>query len=194
MASVTQLANEIRDLLEVIRDNTAATTTAVNGVKGDTAAIAGNTADLVSISGQGFFNLSLGIKELIKQQFATNQQLQYHTAQHDIMICWLKIIAKLLCDIFRQLEASHLVQKKIAECLCLLEQIIELVHGTEAVEAHKHLELKKQIEKCCPPDEPKPKPCFEPCSAPPDRPGVPNPDYRPLEPPDDSQPPTGGPN
>ena len=101
MASVTQLANEIRDLLEVIRDNTAATTTAVNGVKGDTAAIATNTGDLVSISGQGFFNLSLGINEVIKQQFATNQQLQHHTAQHDIMICWLKIIAKLV-DIARR--------------------------------------------------------------------------------------------
>jgi hypothetical protein len=191
MASLTDIALDIQNTLSAIQTNTANTESAVLQVKADTGALNMQMGTLISVNQNGFFNLSQGIGEVIKQQFATNQQLKHQSAQNEVIICWLRTIANLLCDIKRQLEASHEVQKKIAECLCLLEEIMELVHGTEAVQVHAHQDLEDRIKKCCPPPRPEPKPCFDPCAEPPRPPDIPNPDFTPLPRPQD-QPGTPG--
>ncbi len=185
MASLADLANSILNTLNAIQGNTANTDTDVLQVKGDTGALNLKMNNLITATQAGFFNLSQGMANMIGQQFATNQQLKFQSAQNEIIICWLKIIANLLCDIKRQLEDSAAVQEKVAEALVLLEEIMELVHGPEAVAVHAHHKLEDYILKCCPPKRPEPKPCFEPCKEPSRPPDVPNPDYKPLPKPSD---------
>lgn len=191
MASLTDIALNIQNTLNAIQSNTANTESAVLQVKADTGAMNLKLDALKAVNQAGFFNLSLGLAQVINQQFVTNQQLKHQIAQNDIIICWLEIIANLLCDIRRRLDASYAVQVKIEECLELLKDITELVHGSEAIQAHSHKELETRIEECCPPPRPEPKPCFEVCPEPPRGPEVPRPDYRPLPRPED-QPNTPG--
>ena len=69
----------------------------------------------------------------------------------------------------------------IACSLNELKQILELVHGTAAVEVMRMRKLQREIEACCPPPQPEPSPCFTPCSEPKFRPYDPQvPDYKPL--------------
>ena len=184
MATLTDIALDVQDSLHTIITNTANTESAVLQVKGDTGALILRTNAHIAVSQTGFANLSQGLAQILLQQFATNQQLKYQIAQNDAIICWLRIIANLLCDIKRQLEASHEVYLKIEKALDLLEEIMELVHGSEAIQVHNNKELESRMDKCCPPPRPDPKPCFEGCPAPTKPPEIPNPDFKPLPRPD----------
>ncbi len=185
MATLTDIAVDIQNKLAAIQVNTGNTEANVLLVKADTAAMVIKLGQLITVNQNGFFNLSQGLAEIIKQEFAANQQLRFNNQQNEIIICWLKTIANVLCDILHRLDASYETEQKIATCLCILKEIQELVHGNEAMEALKHRELKQQIEQCCPPPKPEPKPCFTPCRELPEPPRVPDPGYKPLDPPRD---------
>jgi len=184
MASLSDIANSILNDLNAIQTNTGNTDNDVLQVKADTGALNLKLAHLISVNESGFFNLSQGLYAIVGQQFITNQQLQFEILQNETIICWLQTIANLLCDIKRILEASKEDADQILELLSRLEQILELVHGAEAIEVHAREELEERIEKCCPPEHPEPPPCFEPCEGPKRPPEVQKPDYRPLPEPD----------
>ena len=184
MPTLTQIANEVNNKLSQIVTNTQSTASTAGLIKGDTADIKNSLTTLNTNVQTGFANLGSGIAVVIDQQKVTNNLLDHNRQQNDTIICWLINIADLLCRILHRLNAQLLLQISMDDSLRQIKETLELVHGTETVEVLKRRELKKQIEECCPPEQPQPEPCYEKCRTPDFRPIDQRvPDYKPLDPP-----------
>ena len=184
MPTLTEIANQVNNKLSQIDTNTQSTASTAGLIKGDTADIKNSLTTLNTNVQTGFANLGSGIAVVIDQQKVTNNLLDFNRQQNDTIICWLVNIADLLCRILHRLNTQVVLQTSMDDSLRQIKETLELVHGTETIEVFKRRELKRQIEKCCPPEEPKPEPCYEPCRIPDFRPFDPrNPDFKPLDPP-----------
>lgn len=184
MPTLTDIANEVNNKLSQINTNTQSTASTAGLIKGDTADIKNSLTTLNTNMQTGFANLGSGIAVVIDQEKVTNNLLDYNRQQNDTIICWLVNIADLLCRILHRLNTQVILQTSMDDSLRQIKETLELVHGTETVEVFKQRELRKQIEKCCPPEPPRPEPCYEPCKLPDFRPFDPKDrDYKPLDPP-----------
>ena len=93
---LTTLGQNILNELQAINNNTANTNNSVTLFRADAVLLLGQIRDT---NQTGFYNLSQGLATAIQQINATNQHLEHHTRQNEVIICWLGIIADLLCDI-----------------------------------------------------------------------------------------------
>jgi len=152
MPSIGDIANDIESRLDDIKSYTLATRD--------------NTNTLVTATESGFTNLAQGLAVLVQLQAQTNDLLASNDQQNQTIICWLSNIAHVLCDIKHNTDAEVKLQKRMSATLTHIDDILELVHGREAIEIAERHELEKRIEKCCPEEEPAVKPCFEDCTAP----------------------------
>jgi len=159
MPSLESIANDVKAILIDVRSHTSDT-------KVNTAATAANVAQLNTTCQTGFANLAAGMAIQISLLNQANQMLFVNEKQNETIICWLKNIANVLCDIKYNTKSEVELQKIIARILDHLDKIFELVHSREAMEVLKHDELQGKIEVCCPPEKPKREPCFKECDAP----------------------------
>jgi len=159
MPSLADVANDIKALLDDIKSNTLAT-------KNNTAQTAANVMILNSTSQAGFSNLANGIAVEIALQHQTNDLLNINNEQNEVIICWLKNVANVLCNIKNNTDKSVALETEIKTTIVHLDKISELLNSEQAMEVLKHNELQKQIEKCCPPLVIEPKPCFDDCKLP----------------------------
>lgn len=181
MPSLTDLANDINNTLTQIQTNTQNSAATDAAIKADTGDIRNSLHSLVTVDQAGFASLSNGIAAIIDQQKATNALLDYERKQNDTIICWLTNIANVLCESLHVQQQQLQVETEMKGSLCEVKDILQLVHGTAAVEVLRERELQRKIEACCPPKKPEPKPCFQPCTEPSFRPYEPKvPDYKPL--------------
>jgi hypothetical protein len=158
MASLADVANDIKGLLGDVKNNTSQTNTEIN--------------TLIGIDGAGFTNLSAGLAVLIDRVQETNHLLDENRQQNDTIICWLTNIADVACEQLRVQRAQTELQKSMDAQLRRLESIAHLVHAREYVEVLADEATNARIDQCCPPPTPEPRPCFEACSSP---------EYRPFQ-------------
>lgn len=181
MPSLSDIANDVKNTLNQIKTNTQDTADTVALVKGDTADLNTKVADLITVNAQGFANLGAGLSAILQQQQLTNFLLDHQRLQNDTIICWLDNIADVLC---RQLHRQNRMVALLGELRGTageVRDVLERVHGDEAMAALRQREALAKIEECCPPDEEEPEPCFEPCKRPEFRPpNIKDPKYKPL--------------
>ncbi len=175
MASLADVANEVRGLLEEVRDNTGSTASRVEQTNTKLDDLNSKIDTLVGVNQAGFANLSSGIAVMIDRQDATNHLLDANRRQNDTMICWLTTIAELLCRHLHRLDTQVELQRLLAEKLTLLTAVAELVNPREFIEVGHRDDLAARIERCCPPEPEQPEPCYD---------GCPKPDYQPHHPTD----------
>ncbi len=175
MPSLADVANDIKALLNDIKSSSLATKNNTATIATNTAQTAANVMILNATSQAGFSNIANGIAVEIALQHQTNDLLNVNNKQNDVIICWLKNIANVLCNIKHNTDRSVELETEINITLEHIDNIIELVNSEQAMEVLKHDELQKQIEKCCPPPRIDPKPCFDGCEAPK------YPDYNPID-------------
>lgn len=166
MPSLADVANDIKALLTDIKSSADATKNNTAAIVTNTAQTANNVMVLNATSQAGFSNIANGIAVEIMLQHQTNDLLHVNNQQNEVIICWLKNIAKVLCDIKHNTDASVKLVKEINLTLIHIDKITELVHAAQAMEVLKHKELQDKIEVCCPPKHPEPGPCFEACESP----------------------------
>lgn len=190
MPTLTEIANQVNNTLTQINTNTQDTASTAGMIKGDTADIKNSLNTLNTNLMAGFVNLSSGIAVVIDQQKATNNLLDINRQQNDTIICWLANIADVLCRMLHRMNRQVELQTAMEDSLRQVRETLELVYGSETVEVLKRRELKARLDECCPPQEPRPEPCYELCRLPDYKPYDPKvPDYKPLQP--DTQPRTG---
>ena len=181
MPSLTDLANDINNTLTQIKTNTQNSAATEATIEGDTSDIRNTLHTLVTVDQTDLASISNGIAAMIDQQKATNTLLDYERRQNDTIICWLTNIANVLCQSLHVQQQQLNVESRMAGSLSEIKEILELVHGSAAVEVMRMRKLQHEIEVCCPPQKPDPAPCFQPCSEPKFKPYDPQvPDYRPL--------------
>ena len=156
MASIGEIANEAKALLEDIKSNTLGTRNEVHQLDQDAKA--------------GFTNLAAGVQVLIQLGAQANELSAENVEQNKTIICWLDKIAHVLCDIKHDLDASLEEQRAMRARLTHIDAVLELVHAREAVEVAHHDTLQGEIDACCGRKPEPPKPCFEDCKSPDIRP------------------------
>ena len=181
MASLADVANELKGLLEEVRDNTGTTASRLQQTNDRLDTLNAGVATLTAVADTGFANLSQGMAVMIDRQDVANHLLDANREQNDSIICWLATIAEVLCRQLHRLNAQVELQRLLAEKLSLLTAVDELVHSREHVEVGHRDELAARIERCCPAEPEPPERCFEGCRTPDFRPREPkDTDWRPL--------------
>jgi hypothetical protein len=107
-----------------------------------------------------------GFEQLITLGQYTNQALSQNDKQNDTMICILEQIAVNTCGIWNETHIQTGLEKGIEASAQRLARLYAATHGDAAVTLAREEELLKQIEKCCPPEEPPPVCVEKPCPAP----------------------------
>ena len=97
-----------------------------------------------------------GFEQLITLGQYTNQVLSQNDKQNDTMICILQQISVNTCGIWNEAHIQTDLQKGIEASAQRLAKLYAATHGDAAVTLAREEELLRQIEKCCPPEEPKP--------------------------------------
>src|ERR1039457_5183736 len=109
-------------------------------------------------------NTDLG--ELVTLAAYTNQALYQNDLQNATIICLLEQISKNTCDLVNQSHLQTALQQTIEKNTMRLAEMFAATHGEAALGLRREQVLRREIEKCCPPEHPPP-PCQEkPCRAP----------------------------
>jgi len=110
--------------------------------------------------------LNWGFGQLITIGNYTNQALFENARQNDTIICILEHISKNTCELLNESHLQTGLQTVIKENTTVLAELYAVTHAEAALIREREEALKKQIEKCCPPELPVP-PCnYAPCPAP----------------------------
>jgi hypothetical protein len=166
MPSLQDVANQILGVLNQVQANTAASATTELQIKGDTADIKTKLDGIESTLQNGFLSVDQGLFAILEQEKETNSLLIAEVAQNNTIICWLTNIADVLCRIMRKTNTEVELQTHMRDVLEHLAKIEELVHSEAAVQVERDERLETKIEECCPPTEPPPEVCYEPCESP----------------------------
>jgi hypothetical protein len=104
----------------------------------------------------------------------TNLALSQNSKQSETIICILEHISKNTCELLNQSTTQTKLQTEMQMDVDSLEGMYETAHANAALERERLRALKKQIEECCPPQQPEPACKYAPCPAPKPLPEPPN--------------------
>lgn len=113
------------------------------------------------------FQTTVDTLKIIAQIDIEAVKLLFHlTQQADTMICALEHISQNTCGILTQVTLQTEIQSGIRHDADALRDIAESAHPETALERQRLAALRAEIERCCPPDKPKPACSYEPCPEP----------------------------
>jgi hypothetical protein len=155
MASINDVFNQLvnaNTALGQIHADGIAQTNATNQLDGDV---------------KSGFNATVNALNAIAQIEAQEAQLLYHlTQQADAIICVLEHISKNTCELVTQSTLQTDLQRQLRDDSHAVRDLTESANPAAALERRRHEELRRQIERCCPPDPPRPACTYEPCEHP----------------------------
>jgi predicted nucleic acid-binding Zn-ribbon protein len=145
--------------LEQVKTQLTAIKSSVDDVKDATDAVKTSVQQVNS-------TLSTGFSQLIVLGTYTNDALAHNAKQNDTIICLLDKIARNTCTLVNSAAEQTALQRSLEATNRMLAELYAATHAEAAHQREQHDELRKQIERCCPPPQPQP-PCrYEPCEAP----------------------------
>jgi hypothetical protein len=110
--------------------------------------------------------MAAGFTGMHARQDITNQLLWLHAQQHETMICLLEKISRNTCALLNEAARQTPLQQEMAEATRSLDHMFATVHPEGALEYRREEEQRKAVERCCPPESPKPPCTYEECPAP----------------------------
>ena len=158
MPSIADVANDVKGLLQDIKDNTNQTNTEINTLNTEVNTLKGEVTTLIGVDQAGFENLSSGLAVVIDRLQEADHLLDENRLQNDTIICWLTNIANVACEQLRVLRAQAALQQSMDAHLGRLEAVARLVHAREFVEVLELEATNARIDACCPPETPEPQP------------------------------------
>ena len=162
MASINDVFNELQavnNTLGQIHADGIAETNATNQVKASVDTV---DADVKA----GFAATVNGLNTIAKIDIEAVKLLFHLTQQADTMICALEHISKNTCEILTQVTIQTQLQTRLRDDADALRDIAESAHPEAALERQRLAELRAEVERCCPPEKPKPACTYEPCPQP----------------------------
>lgn len=196
MPSIQDVADQINARLDQIATNTASTAQSAadhlavaTDMRAELLEANGRLAQVDATLASGLANISQGLFAQLQVQLAMLNLLDHHRQQHDTIICELVNANTLLCEVMRKLGHQVRVSEASLESVQRVEGVAERVHSLEAADYDRDLELRRQLEECCPPEPVPEEPCPERCEQPRHRPRDPSgQDWKPLPSPERPRP------
>jgi DNA repair exonuclease SbcCD ATPase subunit len=152
-------ASDIYDQLIKANQNLVAIEGKLDTLKGSTDAVRTAVEQVETI-------LNNGLPQLIALNEYMAQALHENDLQNGTMICILEKIAKNTCDLVNQSHLQTALQSNIGKNTAGLAEMYATTHAEAALGREREERLRRDMEKCCPPEPPVP-PCQDqPCPAP----------------------------
>jgi hypothetical protein len=161
MPSISDVYNQLQAIsgkLDQIHADGVAEITATQQVKTSVDTLDGDVK-------AGFAATVHGLQVIAQIEIAAVQLLFHLTQQTDTMICALEHISKNTCGILTQVTIQTGLQTRLRDDADALHDIAESVYPAGALERARLAALRAQVERCCPPEQPKPACTYEPCRA-----------------------------
>ncbi len=106
------------------------------------------------------------LAEVVAASTYTNLALYQNDLQNATIICLLEQISKNTCDLVNQATVQTRLQESIEKNTMRMAAFLAASHPEAALALEREEALRRELEKCCPP-EPTPPACKQkPCSAP----------------------------
>lgn len=121
--------------------------------------------DTVKTLNAGFTNASQAMQTLAALESFTNQILAHQSAQNDTIICILEKISRNTCNLVSESHIQTGLQTSIQESTSDIRELAKSAQPEAALELQRIADLRRQVEKCCPPAVPPPACTYEPCEA-----------------------------
>ena len=109
---------------------------------------------------------STDLGELITASTYTNQALYQNALQNATIICLLEQISKNTCDLVNQATVQTRLQESIEKHTVRMAAILAATHPEAALVLEREEALRRDLEKCCPPETPPPACKQKPCPVP----------------------------
>ena len=114
----------------------------------------------------GFLAMAAGISGIIARQDITNQLLHFQSQQQQTMICILEHISQNTCQLLDQASMQTDLQRTMAHDTKALHHMFATANPEAALEYRRHLEDRRRLEECCPPEPRQPACEYQPCETP----------------------------
>jgi hypothetical protein len=110
--------------------------------------------------------VSTDLGEVIAADTYTNQALYQNALQNATIICLLEQISKNTCDLVNLATVQTRLQESIEKNTMRMAAMLSATHPEAALALEREEALRRDLERCCPP-EPMPPACKQkPCQAP----------------------------
>ena len=162
MASVTDVFNQLVTVnasLGQIHADGIAQTNATTQVKGSVDNLDNDVRAGFAATVNALHTIALIDVEAVKLLFHLTQQA-------DTMICALEHISQNTCGILTQATIQTGLQTSLRNDAAELREIAESAYPEAALARERLAALRAEVERCCPPDKPKPACSYEPCPHP----------------------------
>jgi hypothetical protein len=162
MPSISDVYNQLQAItgkLDQIHADGVAEITATQHVKTSVDTLDGDVK-------AGFAATVHGLQIIAQIEIAAVQLLFHLTQQTDTMICALEHISKNTCAILTQVTIQTGLQTRLRDDADVLRDIAESAYPAVALERVRLAKLRAQVERCCPPEQPRPACTYEPCPGP----------------------------
>src|SRR5271166_5331076 len=104
--------------------------------------------------------------QIVKLMAYADAALYQNALQNATIICLLEQISKNTCDLVNQATVQTRLQESIEKNTMRMAAILSATHPEAALALEREEALRRDLEKCCPP-EPPPLPCKQkPCTSP----------------------------
>lgn len=114
----------------------------------------------------GFQAVGQQLGQLVPQAVYATTALFHLSQQADTMICNLEKIAAQTCALLNEAHSQTTLQESVAADTGQLAALFRAANAQAALELDRLADLRAQVEKCCPPEQPRPACTYEPCGAP----------------------------
>ena len=110
--------------------------------------------------------LSAGLNQLVTLTTYEAQALFQNALQNATIICILEKISKQTCELLNQACLQTALQTQIQTNTAAIADIVAAAHPEAALIREREQALRNELEKCCPPTQPKPCCHYAACKAP----------------------------
>jgi hypothetical protein len=166
MPSLSDVANQINATLTQININTQNSAQTELAIKGDTADIKARLDAIKNSIDNNTSVLANGLFAILEQLRLSNVLLQDNVNQNQTLICLAETTDDLLCRILHEVQKDSVIQTTIRDAVTDMDEVLDLVHASQALEVERQRRLQAEIDACCPPVVPPPEKCFDPCAEP----------------------------
>lgn len=110
--------------------------------------------------------LSTSLGELVSLNSYAAQALFQNAVQNATIICILEKISRQTCELLNQACLQTALQTQIHQNTAAIADIVAAAHPEAALIREREEALRSELQKCCPPVQPKPCCHYEQCQAP----------------------------
>jgi ABC-type transporter Mla subunit MlaD len=162
MANINDIYDRVGDVVNSVNDSR-------NALHADLQAVietVNSVNETLATTNQLLTRITQQQDDLIEQSAYQSNALLHISQQEDTVICILEHVSKNTCEVLNTATIQTRLQQQMHSLVEQITVIAQSAHPAGALEFKRLEEIKREIERCCPPEPQAPACTYTPCPAP----------------------------